>query len=75
MSSHETVSTGGGAAENLDDRRYVSVILRLVVNHAGRMERGDLVDTAGVLRGRFASWQELIARLQHFLEEDASRDA
>jgi len=69
------VAAGQGAEEKLADQYYVTVILRLLVNHVGLLEGGELVDTSGAARGRFVNWQELIAGLQRFLEQDASRDA
>jgi hypothetical protein len=75
LSRKKFVATQQGAEEHLNERHYVTVILRLLVNRNGHLERGDVVDAAGALHGRFASWPELITRLQGFLERDASRDA
>jgi hypothetical protein len=49
------------------DKRYTTVVLRLVLDHDGRLERGELVDENARVIGRFVGrrglWQELRAYL------------
>ncbi len=44
---------------SLGDRRYVTLVLRLVVDGIGHLKHGEVVDVEGHSRGRFASWRGL----------------
>lgn len=45
--------------DKLANKEYVTLILRLLLTGQGRVVRGEIVDTQGRLRGRFAGWRKL----------------
>ena len=59
------------AVDQLADKLYVSVILRLLLGSRGELEHGELVDTDGTLRGRFRDWDGLTALLRAWLRTHA----
>jgi hypothetical protein len=54
--------------ETLGDHHNLTLLLRLVVDRAGHLVHGELVDLDGASRGRFLNWdtlqQLLILRLE-----------
>jgi hypothetical protein len=63
------VTTPGG--ELLADKLYVTVILRLLLGHKGRLEQGEVVDLDGNSQGRFKDWNGLTRTLRSWI---ASRE-
>jgi hypothetical protein len=55
--------------ETLGDQRNLTVLLRLVVDPAGNLVHGELVDLDGASRGRFLNWDMLLHLLAQRLEE------
>ena len=44
---------------HLADKRYITVVLRLVVDERGWLVHGELVDVEGMLKQRFKGWRGL----------------
>jgi hypothetical protein len=40
------------------ERRYVTVVVRLLVDGRGRLLHGEYVDVEGQVQGRFAQWRD-----------------
>jgi hypothetical protein len=55
--------------ETLGDHRNLTVMLRLVIDPAGHLVHGELVDLDGVSCGRFLNWDTLLQLLTVRLEE------
>jgi len=55
--------------ETLGDNRNLTVLLRLVIDPAGQLVHGELVDLDGASRGRFLNWDGLLQLLDQRLEE------
>jgi hypothetical protein len=55
--------------ETLGDHRNLTLILRLVVDEAGQLVHGELVDLDGASHGRFLNWETLLRLLSVRLEE------
>jgi len=55
------------AENHLTNRRYVSVVLRLVLDQHGRMIHGELVGDANTRPTRFSGWRGLTRALQAWL--------
>jgi hypothetical protein len=51
----------------LADKPYVTVILRLLLGHHGRLEHGEVVDVDGNAQGRFKDWNGLTRKLRRWL--------
>ncbi|MSP12340.1 MAG: hypothetical protein EXR62_05210 [Chloroflexi bacterium] len=47
-------------AEQLATKRYITVVLRLVVDEHDRLLYGEIVDGAGAGAKRFAGWRVLV---------------
>jgi hypothetical protein len=45
--------------ERLADQRYVTVVVRLVVDARGGLVRGEIVDVHGNIVDQIAGWREL----------------
>jgi hypothetical protein len=64
------------SAENhLADRRYVSVVLRLVVDPHGQMIHGEVVGNANTRPARFSGWRGLTRTLQAWITQHAQDGA
>lgn len=57
----------GDAGDQLSDKRYVTIMLRLVLDRANRLVQGEFVDLNGQLLGRFASCTGLANALRQWL--------
>jgi hypothetical protein len=55
--------------ETLGDHRNLTLLVRLVVDPAGQLVHGELVDLDGASRGRFLNWDTLVRLLTLRLEE------
>lgn len=66
------------SAENyLADRRYVSVVVRLVLDQRGHMIHGEVVGAANTQPTRFSGWPGLNRAIRAWLaqpERDADSD-
>jgi hypothetical protein len=63
------------AENHLADRRYVSVVLRLVLDQHGQLIHGELVGAANTRPARFSGWRGLTRALKVWLTrqgEDAA---
>jgi hypothetical protein len=59
------------AENHLADRRYVSVVLRLVLDQHGQMIHGELVGDANTPPARFSGWRGLTRAVQVWLTRHA----
>jgi hypothetical protein len=50
--------------DRLAEQRYVTVIVRLLVDTRGRLVRGEIVDTDGKIADRFTRWRALTPALR-----------
>ncbi len=55
------------ADEKLAQKRYVTVMLRLVMDTRGRMVYGEIVDDSAKSWGHFVGWRELIRLTRAYL--------
>ena len=65
------------AENHLTDRRYVSVVLRLVLDQHGQMIHGEVVGDATTRPARFSGWRGLTRAVQSWLtryEQDRVAD-
>ena len=53
--------------DKLADKRYVTVVLRLLMDRRGRLVRGEVVDAQGEPGGRFVGWRGLIRAVRAWL--------
>lgn len=60
-----------GRLENIDDRRPLTLILRLVIDADGGLVHGEIVSLEGFVHKRFAQWRELVAGLTQLLVDIA----
>lgn len=51
----------------LPDRRYVTVVLRFVLDRGGRIDHGEIVDVDGTVHSRFSGWHGLVRALRTWL--------
>ena len=51
------------------ERRYVTVVVRLLVDGRGRLLHGEFVDVEGLVQGRFAHWRDFNRAVQSWLGE------
>jgi len=63
----------GQDTSNLSDRRYVTVVLRLLLDKRGRLIHGELVDTAGALQERFVGWRGLLRAVKTWLMQQEQK--
>jgi hypothetical protein len=63
------------AENHLADRRYVSVVLRLVLDQHGQMIHGEVVGNANTRPARFSGWRGLTSALQAWLMRHAQDGA
>jgi hypothetical protein len=59
------VSASGDLDEALE---YVTVIVRLLVDRAGHLDHGEVVDAQGTVRGRFKDWSGLVSAVRRLVE-------
>jgi hypothetical protein len=59
------------SGNRLAEKRYLTVILRLVVDKRGRLVHGEVVDLQARLQGRFAGWRGLTHTVRAWLENQA----
>ena len=59
--------------EELAEKRYVSVVLRLAVDRRGRLIYGEIVDMAGKPDGRFLGWRGLTQAMKAWLSSQGQR--
>jgi hypothetical protein len=61
------------ADENhLAERRYVTVVVRLVLDQHGRLIHGEFIDVASVIGVRFSGWRGLIRAVRSWLAQQPS---
>jgi hypothetical protein len=56
----------------LGNHRQITIIVRLVVDHLGRLNHGQVVDLSGTSLGRFNRWQQLTPLVQAAIPRDRS---
>jgi hypothetical protein len=61
------------SGNRLAEKRYLTVILRLVVDQRGQLVQGEVVDLQARILGRFAGWKGLTCTVRAWLETQASR--
>lgn len=59
----------------LADKRYVTRVLRLVLDRRGRFLYGQLVDAEGADLGRFNRWRDLLPLLRASVEAPEGGDS
>ena len=59
----------------LADKRYVTLVLRLVLDQRGRFLYGQLVDADGAELGGFSRWRDLLPLLRARVEAADEGDA
>jgi len=52
---------------HLSDKRYVTVIVRMVIDRRERLVHGEVVDVDGKAQGRFDGWREMIHMVRGYL--------
>jgi hypothetical protein len=57
------VAPEGESGEHLAANRHVTLLLRLVADPDGHLVHGEVVDSDGATRGKFASWTNLVELL------------
>jgi len=62
------------AENHLADRRYVSVVLRLVLDKHGQMIHGEVVGDATMRPARFSGWRGLTRAVQVWLAGQEQHD-
>ena len=64
------------AENDLANRHYVSVVLRLVVDQHGQLIQGELVGDVNTRPARFSGWRGLTRALQAWLtrQQDGAAD-
>ena len=62
------------AENHLADRRYVSVVLRLVLDRHGQMIHGEVVGDATTRPARFSGWRGLTRAVQVWLAGQEQHD-
>ena len=58
--------------EQLAEKRYVTVILRLLLDRQGRLVQGEVVNTASQVQGRFAGWRGMSRTLRTWVSTHAT---
>jgi len=53
--------------EGLQDKRYVTAILRLLIDKHGGLVHGEVADVDGTVGRRFADWPALTPAVQEWL--------
>lgn len=51
----------------MSDKRYVTVIVRMVIDRRERLVHGEVVDVDGKAQGRFDGWREMIHTVRGYL--------
>lgn len=57
------------ASEQLGNKRYLIVVLRLLVSEQGELRHGELVDASGLTIGTFRKLDEIPDLILRWLEE------
>ena len=52
---------------HLAGKRYITVVLRLVLDERGRLTHGQLVDVANGRKQRFIGWHGLVEAMRRWL--------
>jgi hypothetical protein len=60
-----------GRVATLEDRQYVTVVLRFVLERDGRIVHGEIVDAEGTVLSRFVDWPGLIRGLELWFERQS----
>ena len=55
---------------HLADKRYITVVLRMVVDERGRLLHGELIDVEGVQQQRFKGWRGLVEAVRSWLSSE-----
>jgi hypothetical protein len=55
--------------EKLGEKRYATLILRLVLDQQGRLMHGELVDVVSGFSNRFVGWRGLIRTVRAWLAD------
>jgi hypothetical protein len=55
--------------EELDEKRYITAILRLLLNESGELVHGELADVEGRPNKRFVGWEGLMAAVRAWARE------
>lgn len=53
--------------EGLQDKRYITLILRLLIDKHGGLVHGEVADMDGTAGPRFAGWRALTPAVQEWL--------
>jgi len=53
--------------EHLSEKRYVTVVVRMLIDRREQLVRGEIVDVNGIGQGQFAGWQGLIRTMRDYL--------
>lgn len=62
-----TTSQINATVSNLSEKRYVTVVVRIVIDRREQLVRGEIVDVDGIGQGRFAGWRGLIRTMRDYL--------
>jgi hypothetical protein len=62
--------TGTGDSERLGERDVATVVVRVVLDDRGEVDRGELLDAVSGTVQRFAGWEGLVAALRRWLGRD-----
>jgi hypothetical protein len=58
----------------LAEKRYLTVIVRLVVDKRGQVVQGEVVDLQARLLGRFAGWRGLTRTMRAWLARQEDQE-
>jgi hypothetical protein len=59
---------------HLADRRYITVVLRLMVDERGRVTHGQLVEVANGRKQRFVGWRGLVRVVRSWLTSQGQEE-
>ena len=60
---------------HLAEKRYVTVVLRLVLDQHGQLIHGEFIDVASMIGVRFSGWRGLIRIVRNWLAQQPSKEA
>jgi hypothetical protein len=66
--------TGQPQPDSLSAKRQVTLVLRLVLDDRGRLERGSLISVSGSSQGHFSGWEGLQQALQGWLKRQENEN-
>lgn len=52
---------------HISEKRYVTVVVRMVIDQREQLVHGEIVDVDGIGQGRFVGWRGLIRTMRDFL--------